>query len=190
MSVELQTLKGEPVRRALILCLTLVCLVPLVPMAAWSQDAKPSSHRQATLELLQVMGVERNAMAGAQAMLNVMLDQNAEMEPFRDIFVKWAESTLSWERMGPRMTELYMQAFTEAEVRELTAFYKTPTGQKTLAQMPMLMQEGAKIGSDLAKEHQSELEEAIKARAAELGKTAEPEEEKDAEEAEPPVLNL
>ncbi len=174
-------------RRALILCLTLTCLVPL---AAWSQDAKPSSHRQATLELLQVMGLEKNAMAGAQAMLNVMLDQNKEMEPFRDVFLNWAESTMSWDKMAPRMTDLYMQTFTEAEVRELIAFYKTPTGQKTLDQMPVLMQEGAKIGADLAKEHQGELEEAIKARAAELAKAADEPEDEEADETKPPGTEL
>jgi hypothetical protein len=154
-------------KRAATLCLILTCLVPL---AAWSEDAKPiSSHRQAALELLQVMGVEKSAVAGAQVMLGVMLDSNSQMEPYRDVMIKWAGNTLSWEKMGPRMTDLYMKAFTEAEIRELIAFYKTPTGQKTLQQMPMLMQEGAKIGSELAQEHQGELEEAIKARAKELG---------------------
>jgi hypothetical protein len=175
------------VRRALIPCLILTCLVPL---AAWSQDAKPSSHRQATMELLEVMGLEKNALAGAQTMLNVMLSQNAEMEPYRDIFMKWAESTMDWDKMAPRMADLYMQTFTEAEVRELIAFYKTPLGRKTLDQMPVLMEEGAKIGADLAKEHQGELEEAIKARAAELAKSAAEPEDEEADEAKPPGTEL
>lgn len=159
-------------KRIVALCLLLACVLPL---AVWSQGAKPaSSHREATLELLRVMDVEKNAMAGAQAMLNVMFEQNASLEPYRDVLVKWAEKTLSWEQMGPRMTELYMKSFTEAEARELIAFYKTPTGQKTLQQMPVLMQEGAKIGADLAKEHQGELEAAVQARQKELSDVLEP----------------
>ena len=122
-------------------------------------------------------------------MLNVMFQQNSSLEPFRDVLIKWAEKTLSWEQMGPRMTELYMQSFTEAELRELIVFYKTPTGQKTLKQMPMLMQEGAKIGADLAKEHQGELEEAIKVRQKELSDMLEPGVEDSAEE-EPPVPDV
>lgn len=154
-------------RRAAILG---IALISLLPAAAWSQEPKPvSGHRQATMELIQVMGVEQNAMAGANAMLNVMLEQNSQMEPYRDVLTRWAQKTLSWERMGPRMTDLYMKAFTEPEIRELIAFYKTPTGKKSLQQMPMLMEEGAKIGSDLAQENQAELEAAIQARAKELG---------------------
>ncbi len=154
-------------RRAAILGVAMICFLPL---AAWSQEPKPvSSHKQATLDLIQVMGIEKNTMAGANAMLNVMLDQNSQMEPYRDVLTRWAQKTLSWERMGPRMIDLYMKAFTEAEIRELIVFYKTPTGQKSLQQMPMLMEEGAKIGAELAQENQSELEAAIKARAKELG---------------------
>jgi hypothetical protein len=182
--MSVPTLKGEPVKRALILCLILVCAVPL---AAWSQDAAPaSSHRKATLELLEVMGLEKNAMAGASAMLNVMLDQNEELQPYRDVFMKWAETTLSWDKIGPCMTELYMKTFTEAEIRELIAFYRTPTGKKTLETMPMLMQEGAKIGADIAQEHQGELEAAIMARQKELS-AAEPEGGEDDEK--PPHLD-
>jgi uncharacterized protein len=172
MSDEGESKKETPMKRIIVFSLLLACVAPL---AAWSQNAKPaSSHREATLELLEVMNVEKNAMAGAQAMFNVILEQNSAMAPYQDVLVKWAEKTLSWEKMGPRMTELYMKSFTETEVRELIAFYKTPTGQKTLQQMPTLMQEGAKIGADLAKEHQGELEEAIKVRQKELSEMLEP----------------
>jgi hypothetical protein len=159
-------------KRILALCLLLACTAPL---AAWSEDAKPiSSHREATQELLRVMDAEKNAEAGAQAVFNVMIQQNAQLKPFEDVLVKWVKETLSWDRMGPRMTDLYMRTFTEAEIRELIVFYKTPTGKKTLEKMPMLMQEGMQIGADLAKEHQGELEAAIKARQQELSEMLEP----------------
>lgn len=177
-------------RRTLILCLVLACAAPL---AAWSQDAQPaaSSHRAATEELLQVMGVEKSSVSAAQSYFDVMVQQNAQMADFKDVLVKWVQSTLSWDNMGPRMTDLYMRTFTEAEIRELIAFYKTPIGQKTLQQMPMLMQEGMKIGTDLAKEHQGELEQAIKARQKELSEMLEPamKDAVEADEDEPPVPN-
>ena len=176
-------------KRTLILCLVLACAAPL---AAWSQDAKPaSSHRQVTEELLQVMGVEKTSVDAATAYFDVMVEQNAAMADYKDVMVKWVKNTLSWEKMGPRMTDLYMQTFTEGEIRELIAFYKTPVGQKTLQQMPVLMQEGMKIGTDLAKEHQGELEEAIKARQKELSEMLPPaEEDAEADEAEPPASHI
>ncbi len=159
-------------KRIVALCLVLACAAPL---AAWCQDAKPtSSHRQATEELLRVMGVEETSKTAAQSFFDAMTQQNPGMEDYRDVLLKWATNTLSWEKMGPRMTDLYMRTFTEAEVRELTAFYKTPIGKKTLEQLPTLMQEGMKIGMELAQEHQGELETAIKARQKELADMLEP----------------
>ena len=172
-------------KRIIALCLVLACAAPLA-----AQPAKPaaSSHRAATEELLQVMGVEKTSVSAAQSYFDVMVQQNAQMADFKDVLVKWVQNTLSWDKMGPRMTDLYMRTFTEAEIRELIAFYKTPIGQKTLQQMPMLMQEGMKIGTDLAKEHQGELEQAIKARQKELSEMLEPGAE-EADEDEPPVPN-
>lgn len=177
-------------KRIAILCLVLVCAAPL---AAWSQDAKPaSSHRAATEELLRLMGVEKSSVEAAQAYFDVMVQQNEQMADFKDVLMKWVQNTLSWDKMGPRMTDLYMQTFTEAEIRELTAFYKTPVGQKTLQQMPTLLQEGMKIGADLAKEHQGELEEAIKARQKELSEMLEPgaKDAAEADEDEPPASGV
>ena len=176
-------------KRIITLCLLLACTVPL---AAWSEDAKPvSGHREAAQELLRLMDAEKNAAAAAQAFLDVIVRQNAQMQDFRDVLVKWANDTLSWDRMEPRMTDLYMRTFTEAEIREIIAFHKTPTGQKMLQQTPMLMQEGMKIGADLARERQGELEKAIKARQKELSEMLEPgvKGEED-DEDEPPVLDF
>lgn len=178
-------------KRIFAFCLVLACAAPL---AAWSQDAKPTSgHREATQELLRVMGVEETSRSAAQSFFDAMTQQNPGMEEYRDVLMKWATNTLSWEKMGPRMTDLYMRTFTETEIRELIAFYKTPIGKKTLEQLPTLMEEGMKIGMELAQEHQGELEAAIKARQQELSDMLEPgaegaDEEEDGDE--PPSPNV
>jgi hypothetical protein len=47
-----------------------------------------------------------------------------------------------WDEVKPKLAKLYAGAFTEAELRELDAFYASPTGQKAVAKMPSLTQEG------------------------------------------------
>lgn len=178
-------------KRIVALCLVLACAAPL---AAWSQDAKPaSSHREATEELLRVMGVEETSKSAAQSFFDAMSQQSPGMDEYRDVLMKWATNTLSWDKMGPRMTDLYMRTFTETEIRELIAFYKTPVGRKTLEKLPTLMEEGMKIGMELAQENQGELEAAIKARQEELSGMLEPgaedaDEDEDGEE--PPSPNV
>ncbi|CAN5403267.1 hypothetical protein BH10CYA1_BH10CYA1_00700 [soil metagenome] len=44
---------------------------------------------------------------------------------------------------------VYDKNFTEAELKDIIAFYKTPTGQKTLKQMPDVMRESMEMTSTL-----------------------------------------
>ncbi len=44
---------------------------------------------------------------------------------------------------------VYDKNFTEAELKDIIAFYKTPTGQKTLKQMPDVMRESMDMTSNL-----------------------------------------
>ena len=59
------------------------------------------------------------------------------------------------------MVRLYMEAFSEKELREITAFYKTPVGRKAIATMPELMRQGAEIGMKRTQEHAEELQEML-----------------------------
>lgn len=51
------------------------------------------------------------------------------------------QENFSWETMKPKLAKLYADNYTQAELRDIIAFYQTPTGQKTIAKMPVLMQE-------------------------------------------------
>ena len=50
-----------------------------------------------------------------------------------------------WDDVRPKLAKLYAEAFTEAELRDLIAFYETPTGQKALAKIPALTQAGGEL---------------------------------------------
>lgn len=43
---------------------------------------------------------------------------------------------MSWERMQPEYVRLYASLYTEQELRQLTAFYESPVGQKTIRIQP------------------------------------------------------
>jgi hypothetical protein len=54
-------------------------------------------------------------------------------------------ANFKWDDVKPRVAKLYADAFTEAELKDLIAFYETPTGQKALARIPGLTQAGGQI---------------------------------------------
>jgi hypothetical protein len=51
------------------------------------------------------------------------------------------QENFNWETMKPKLAKLYADNYTEAELRDILTFYQTPTGQKTIAKMPSLMQQ-------------------------------------------------
>jgi hypothetical protein len=132
-------------------------------------QAPSSSHEAAAVELLEIMDIEAQMAGGAAAMANAMVQQNPALGPYRDVILDWAATFMTWEVFGPRFVSMYTETFTEAELQDMTAFYRTPTGQKTLRLQPELMNRGALIGNEEAMQRQTELQSMLEARAAELG---------------------
>jgi len=69
------------------------------------------------------------------------------------------------KEIGEQMAKIYASDFTEQELKDLTAFYKTPLGQKLLAQEPKSVQASAiymqqwaqSFGEMVANEFRSEM---------------------------------
>lgn len=152
-------------RRAAILFLVLTWTAP---WTAWGEEVE-TSHRKAAAELLEAMGSEQTSMTAAKALAEDKLRANPLMEPYRDLLMTWIEKSLSWERVRPQMIDIYSAAYTEGELRELIAFYKSPIGRKVLEKTPILVRQGEQAGQDLIAENQAELQQMLAVRQQELG---------------------
>ena len=62
---------------------------------------------------------------------------------------------------------LYNQNFTEDELLEMIAFYDTPTGQKALAQMPIIMGQAMQLGQKHSQKYVPAFQKKIEAIVAE-----------------------
>jgi hypothetical protein len=52
------------------------------------------------------------------------------------------QENFKWEDVKPKIAKLYADNYTDAELSDIIAFYQTPTGQKTIAKTPSLVQQG------------------------------------------------
>ncbi|HXU34132.1 MAG TPA: DUF2059 domain-containing protein [Thermoanaerobaculia bacterium] len=127
-----------------------------------------SSHEQAVTELFQLMDLEKAMVGGATVMIDAQINSHPEIAPFRGVMIEWSSKYLTWDSMAPQLIKIYMDAFTEAETREMIAFYRTPTGRKALTKLPELFQKGAAVGAEIGKAHQAELAEMVRAKQKEL----------------------
>ena len=120
-------------------------------------------------ELLEVTGASENADKTADIMLSFqekesikmvesLIEDDKNLTPDDKKLMK-ERSAASMERMMTRVREFYAKElnlgqmmdemvapiydrhFTEADLREIIAFHKTPTGQKAIKLMPQLMME-------------------------------------------------
>ena len=127
-----------------------------------------SGHKQAALDLLEMSRAEQNILDTIDLMLQVQLEQNPMMAQFEDILRDYISTHMAWSGMVDEYAQIYMEAFTEQELRDITAYYGTETGQKAARLMPTMMQQGAMIGQRKMMENEAELEERIMARFEEL----------------------
>lgn len=69
-----------------------------------AKPANPSPARmQAAMELLHVLDAQNVTVASVGAMVNAMIQANPMMGPYRAVMMQWAEKTLSWQQMGPKL---------------------------------------------------------------------------------------
>ena len=139
---------------------------PTVPAPSPAQSA-------AALELFKAIKLESSLPNTSAAMIDSEINRNPAMAPYRDTMLNWLKKYMTWNSMLPELTRLYVDTYSEAELKELAAFYRTPTGQKSLTKMPELMQKTAMIGAKLGQEHSEELKTAMNARREELMKQQE-----------------
>jgi hypothetical protein len=75
---------------------------------------------------------------------------------------------LIMDRINPRLSELsertaaiYAANFTDAELRELTAFYRTPTGERYLQKLPVIAQQSMAAGQQFGEAVTAEMRDRI-----------------------------
>jgi len=81
--------------------------------------------------------------------------QNEYLKKVQDIL---ADET-DWVKLSPKVTQVYADSFTDAEIDSIVAFYKTPAGQALLTKTPATEQKVNTIISANIKEMQPRLQE-------------------------------
>ncbi len=118
--------------------------------------------------LLKTLHMDTLLGQSMDQMLALQIQQNPAMAPYRTIMDQFLKKYMSYESLKPDMIKLYAQTFSTQELKDLNAFYQTPTGQKAIQTMPQLMAQGAQIGNAKVQEHLPELQQQIQAEAARL----------------------
>ena len=117
--------------------------------------ADAASHTAAAKQLLKLVNADQ--IAGPwYGQVNQMFAQRfaetqspANKKAVLESYQAKADATLNkvvgWDKLEPEMVKLYTKGFSEAELNELIAFYKSALGKKVLKEMPALFAESMKM---------------------------------------------
>ena len=130
--------------------------------------AVSDSHYAAAKELMKTMEMGKLLNESIDQMLDLQLQQNPGLQPYRKVFKEFLSKYMSEEAIVEDLVVVYTEIFTEAELKDIAAFYQTPTGKKTLKYQVELYQRGAEIGQQKVQEHLPELEEMIREETARI----------------------
>ena len=144
-----------------LLILGLILLLPTLAMA-------DSASEKEAAKLLDSMGMEQLLEKSMDQMLNVQLQQNPGLEPFKEIISTFLDKYMSYKSLKSDLLQMYAEEFSASELKEINAFYATEVGKKTIQKMPVLMAKGGRLGSSRIQEHIDELQSAIAAESQRL----------------------
>ena len=130
----------------------------LLPLAA---SAQTPSHEEAVRDLLVVSGSREAYERGLHLAVEAMGQSNPLFDQLRPVLEEFYATYARWEDVEPDFIALYLDLFSEDEVRSLIAWYQTELGQRFRETQPELQRRSMEIGQRVVMEHQAELEAMI-----------------------------
>lgn len=115
--------------------------------AQTQKTAGDSAARAAVKQLMEVSRVREMTEQTADVMLKSQLEQMPQLGPYANILRDFYREQLGWAVLEPDLTQVYLEVFSESELRELIAFYQSPLGKKMLDKMPVLLAKSNELTS-------------------------------------------
>lgn len=156
--------------KRILLILFLLTTLPASPVIS---SADQNSHRKAAENLLIAMNINQTAAETVDKMVELEIEKNLQLSLFKDVMRGFFLKYMTGDVLIDFLSGLYMDEFSENELIELTAFYKTPTGQKAIKKLPLLSQKGARWGQKQVSDNVDELKKLIADEAKRLEKMKE-----------------
>jgi hypothetical protein len=151
--------------------------------AACFANAQDQSRRALAEELLNVVQVKETtekAFTMIQQVVDSQLEKmkseagpgakSAEASTRIDKIMGLVKQEFSWEKMKDEYINLYAETFTDAELKDIITFYKTPAGQAFIKKQPDLM----KRSMEVTQKRMAEIMPKIQAMTKELEESIRP----------------
>lgn len=96
--------------------------------------------------IFEAMQMEKLHQRNLEKLVQLRLEVQPDLKPHAEEIRRIFRETMSWKELEPEADALLKRNFSEKELAELSKFYSTPTGRKSLDIMPRLLADVLEIG--------------------------------------------
>jgi hypothetical protein len=140
-----------------LICCTLFMMSPLFSMNVWANDEAVAEAEK----LLDNLGMEAILEQSITQSLDFQVQKNPELVPYVGVMKAFLAKHMSYESLKDDIVNLYSTTFSVQELKDISAFYSTETGKKTLQKLPELARISNQLGSDRVQENIEELHQML-----------------------------
>jgi hypothetical protein len=145
---------------------------PPASPAAEQENTGPPPGSEAE-KLLETINAKELLEQSIGTMVDLQIRKKPLLAPYRKTLLAFFAKYMRYETLRPELIKMYAETFTESELKEINAFYSSPTGKRLLIKNQEIMKEAGDIGLKRIQAHRSELEQMIQEEAERLKKSAE-----------------
>lgn len=140
------------------LTLTLLfALLPSPPIYA----ANNGAHLQQVETLFRLTQMEKKINESVDSVLQLQLRQNPQLSKHQTRMRAFFEQHIGWNALKNDIAKMYLQTFSEDELKAINAFYITPTGQKVINELPQLVQQRNTLAMQRIQQNIGELQKIV-----------------------------
>lgn len=140
---------------SMLLALTLLCAAP-----AAAQPEPTAGEIAAARDLLAASNTRENFIKAME--LGMEQGGMGELTPaVRQVLRDFMDEHFRYEDMEPEFIRVYADAFTEQELRDLAAFYRTPLGRRVVETLPEITAASQRIAMERMQNVMPQLMQAI-----------------------------
>ncbi|MDO6759769.1 DUF2059 domain-containing protein [Tamlana sp. 2_MG-2023] len=123
-----------------------ILFVCLLLAMSFTQAQNKDAYKKDTIELIKLTGAGSAFDAGIEQLGAMISGKN------KAAYTKDAKAEL--DKLYDELSDLYMEEFTQEEIKELLAFYNSPIGKKFTSKQLDLTKKGVELGKGFAEKVQ------------------------------------
>lgn len=109
-------------------------LIVLIAFIGFASGALAEASKESVEEMMSIMKVKERYLKAVNSVTAQQIQSlKAQNNPLAEKLAKeFKDGSMSWEAVKPELAKIYADSLTDAELKEICAFYKTTIGQQMI----------------------------------------------------------